>query len=50
MATEVDINAVLSRYQMVIATLTHDKIMAEARAESAEQELQKLRAEHSEEQ
>lgn len=50
MATEVDINAILSRYQMVIATLTHDKIMAEARAEAAERELQNLRAEHSEEQ
>ncbi|MGP5199934.1 hypothetical protein ACTXKN_12330 [Brachybacterium alimentarium] len=37
--TRVDVNRVIARYQMQVASLAHDKIMAEARADTAEAKL-----------
>lgn len=39
MGHELDINAVLARYQMEVARLTHDKIMAETQVEALRAEL-----------
>lgn len=40
--TRVDVNRVIARYQMQVASLAHDKIMAEARADAAEEALAEL--------
>lgn len=36
---ELDANTVIARYQMEVARLTHDKIMAEAQVEALRSEL-----------
>lgn len=46
---ELDVQELLARYNRELAEQSHRRILVEARADAAEKELQKLRAEHSEE-
>lgn len=40
---ELDANTVIARYQMEVARLTHEKIMAEAQVEALRSELAQMR-------